>query len=333
MEFLYKLYSNNYFGIGLFIVITVLAFAFLIILFFGKKDEKERMAEKKELENYKKEKTTEQEIVNSNNLESIVLEQESPSMNEIDVSKLDTIPKDPFEQPLKEEESLNELDNEYSVNKEKVEEEYNFQEQIEPIETFQETPREELDPFVTSNIVLNTDYIEEPIMENSVEANEEMDLTSNIYSLDSIINEESNSIPENETFEDVLNKYDDREETELVNTSDYQQNASNNSGDGKDSTEWKVFNSSNESSKKMASPFSSVYLTKEQAEEKQEKMETENSYQQPSKPSFEMPKRVDLPKRSENASTINDNIISSLREEKNENILDQIEEDSYIIKK
>jgi hypothetical protein len=42
MEFLYRLYSYDYFGIGLFIVITILAFSFLIILFFGKKDEKTR---------------------------------------------------------------------------------------------------------------------------------------------------------------------------------------------------------------------------------------------------------------------------------------------------
>ena len=40
MEFLYKLYSNDFFGIGLFIVITILAFSFLVILFFGKKDQK-----------------------------------------------------------------------------------------------------------------------------------------------------------------------------------------------------------------------------------------------------------------------------------------------------
>ncbi len=39
---LYRLYSNENFGIGLFIVVTVLAFSFLIILFFGKKDEKDR---------------------------------------------------------------------------------------------------------------------------------------------------------------------------------------------------------------------------------------------------------------------------------------------------
>ena len=51
MDFLYKLYSYNYFGIGLFIVITILAFAFLVILFFGKKDEKTRRELEKVEEN------------------------------------------------------------------------------------------------------------------------------------------------------------------------------------------------------------------------------------------------------------------------------------------
>lgn len=54
MEFLYKLYESEYFGIGLFIVITILTFLFLVILFFGKKDEKVRKLEetkKLELEN------------------------------------------------------------------------------------------------------------------------------------------------------------------------------------------------------------------------------------------------------------------------------------------
>ena len=51
MKFLSKLYSNDYFGIGLFIVITILAFSFLVILFFGKKDEKARNAENNDFDN------------------------------------------------------------------------------------------------------------------------------------------------------------------------------------------------------------------------------------------------------------------------------------------
>ena len=45
MEFLSKLYESNFFGIGLFAVISVLVVTFLIVLFFGKKDEKKRKME------------------------------------------------------------------------------------------------------------------------------------------------------------------------------------------------------------------------------------------------------------------------------------------------
>ena len=51
MDFLTNLYSNDNFGIILFIVISILVLAFLIVLFFGKKDQKERkLAETKSLE-------------------------------------------------------------------------------------------------------------------------------------------------------------------------------------------------------------------------------------------------------------------------------------------
>ncbi len=40
MDFLNKLYESNYFGIGLFAVISFLVVTFLVVLFFGKKDEK-----------------------------------------------------------------------------------------------------------------------------------------------------------------------------------------------------------------------------------------------------------------------------------------------------
>ena len=45
MNFLDKLYSSNYFGIGLFAVIAFLVVTFLIVLFFGKKDQKKRKLE------------------------------------------------------------------------------------------------------------------------------------------------------------------------------------------------------------------------------------------------------------------------------------------------
>lgn len=45
MELLYKLYDMEYFAVGLLIVIAILVFLFLLILFFGKKDEKQRKLE------------------------------------------------------------------------------------------------------------------------------------------------------------------------------------------------------------------------------------------------------------------------------------------------
>lgn len=45
MKLLNKLYESNYFGIGLFAVISFLVVAFLIVLFFGKKDEQKRKME------------------------------------------------------------------------------------------------------------------------------------------------------------------------------------------------------------------------------------------------------------------------------------------------
>lgn len=50
MNFLDKLYESNYFGIGLFAVISFLVVTFLIVLFFGKRDEKKRLEATRELE-------------------------------------------------------------------------------------------------------------------------------------------------------------------------------------------------------------------------------------------------------------------------------------------
>lgn len=64
MDFLTKLYSNDNFGIILFTSISILVLAFLIILFFGKKDQKERkLAETKILNTNTNEEKKEKEEV------------------------------------------------------------------------------------------------------------------------------------------------------------------------------------------------------------------------------------------------------------------------------
>lgn len=308
MEFLYKLYSNNYFGIGLFIVITVLAFTFLIILFFGKRDQKvreEQALQKKKIESVSVKEETEQ-AVELNTVEPITLNEEvtaniEPSREEIEPISI--------EEPETEEE----------------------------IEIFKEKPMEEMDPFVTSNIVLNTDYIEERAIVDEVQESYP-NSTSDIYNLDSIINDDVVTVTDDESIDDVLNKYDAIEETmikEQPSVINSVENRVEANPVNSDESDLNVFESPSESLKKSSSPFSSVYLTKEEAETKTEEpvIEPTPVTQSPlRRTNFEMPKRMDLPKRS--ASAINESIISSMSTENNATSpFDNFEEDSYNIKK
>lgn len=295
MEFLYKLYSNNYFGIGLFIVITILAFAFLVILFFGKRDEKARIAKEKELENRTKTENIEsKEEITNDTLEAMTLDENSSLETEEIINEDKITLEDPKEESI--------------FEREPVLEETILDASREEPTYYEETPREEMDPFVTSNIVLNTDYImeEQPTMEELEK--EDFSKTSDIYNLNSIINE--NEIPnsEEETIDDVLNKYDAIEETILEEPTF--ETPEEIITPIVEESEVDVFARPDDSLKKASTPFSSVYLTKEEAETKTEEVVEESKPIMPSRAAFDLPKRVDLPKRS--AGAINENIISSL---------------------
>lgn len=295
MEFLYKLYSNNYFGIGLFIVITILAFAFLVILFFGKRDEKARIAKEKELENRTKTENIEsKEEITNDTLEAMTLDENSSLETEENINEDKITLEDPKEESI--------------FEREPVLEETILDTSREEPTYYEETPREEMDPFVTSNIVLNTDYImeEQPTMEELEK--EDFSKTSDIYNLNSIINE--NEIPnsEEETIDDVLNKYDAIEETILEEPTF--ETPEEIITPIVEESEVDVFARPDDSLKKASTPFSSVYLTKEEAETKTEEVVEESKPIMPSRAAFDLPKRVDLPKRS--AGAINENIISSL---------------------
>lgn len=307
MEFLYRLYSNNYFGIGLFIVITVLAFTFLIILFFGKKDQK--MREEKALQEKREASIPIQEETKEpvDTIEPITLNEEA-------VASIESVP---------EEESI--LTSESTMKEEAL----SFEEPVaEEIEIFEEKPMEEMDPFVTSNIVLNTDYITEPTKE---EQQSYPDTASDIYNLDSIINDDV--VDTEESIDDVLNKYDAIEETMIKEQPKaiISEEPRIETPSIKEEEDLNIFESPGEMQKKASTPFSSVYLTKEEAETKKEESVVESTPVTPSplsRPNFEMPKRMDLPKRSANA--INENIISSMS---TGSPFDNMEEDSYNINK
>ena len=278
MEFLYKLYSNNYFGIGLFIVITVLAFSFLVILFFGKKDEKKRKLN--------------EELKEINN--SIENKEDVSSLNNIIDNKLvDSI-------------KIEDEENKIITNDEPIFE-------MNESETFSEKPFEDMDEFVTSNLVLNSDLVsfEEP---EEVVISKEERKSSDIYNLDSLMNEteEYNINMEDETIDDVLNKYDAIEEkiidTKKENTFDVNKKVEikeeSNSNDN-------FFEKSIDNNKKSSTPFSSVYLTKDATPiENQIEKTKEEPVKTSTRPTFDLPKRMDLPKR--NTGAINENIISSM---------------------
>ena len=266
MEFLNKLYSNEYFGIGLFIVITILAFSFLVILFFGKKDEKARLEKEQNKENEVKiEEMKTEEATVPETMETITLNEEAPVVEETPVSEVteNTIEFTP----------LNPSASEPVVP------------QNEELEVFEEKRMEDLDPYVTSNLVLNTDYI-----------NEEQPVEQPIYT-EPI--HEVPTIEEEPSIDEVLSKYDAIEEQTLQEGSApvISEEPENN-----------IFTVP-EKEEKTSVPFSSVYLDKEEpkVEEPLEKVDLDQT-----RTLFELPKRVELPKRSDN--TINDNIISSMNE-------------------
>lgn len=167
MEFLYKLYENEYFGIGLFAIITVLLFLFLIILFFGKKDEKVRKLEetkKLELENINAFKEVEEM---KEKLDIPVIEQpiikEEVIENKVEPS---------FDNPFVEEPLKAELAEEFeSVNEESVED-INF-ELPDLTANKVEEPVNEENIFQTP--VLEETMFEEPLKEEIVEEKPETD--------------------------------------------------------------------------------------------------------------------------------------------------------------
>lgn len=264
MEFLNELYSNEYFGIGLFIVITILAFSFLVILFFGKKDEKARLEKETNKENEVKiEEIKPKETTTPEAMETIVLNEETPAIEE--------------EKVLEESEDTMEFT---PLNSSELEEPQN-----EELEVFEEKKLEDLDPFITSNLVLNTDYIN---VEDQIEE-------------PTYIESEVSTVEEEPSIDEVLSKYDAIEEQTLQEENTPVILEEQESG---------IFGEQ-EKEEKPTAPFSSVYLDKEETkvEEPENKVDLDKT-----RNLFELPKRVDLPKRSDNA--INDNIISSMNEHK-----------------
>lgn len=298
MEFLYRLYGNEYFGIGLFIVITILAFSFLVILFFGKKDEKER---NKEIENNVDAEMAPKEELQAEALETVDLPVENNTILE------------PVSEAI-----------------------------LEPVnESTTENMSIEIDPFVSSNMVLNSNLVEEIKIENPTEVvpeTEEKIEEENIFGempIEEPFNIELNlpeeSVEETQKEEETIDPFNITEpvisefETPVI----------------PEPVQNDIFAEPKEEAPKkvvMPTQFSSVYLTKEKEETPEIKEEQEEIAPIPLKPSFDLPKPLDLPKLNKESgvsSASNDNIIKPLNDANGNlsSIFENIEEDSYTIHK
>lgn len=185
MEFLYKLYETQYFGIGLFIVITILTFLFLVILFFGKKDEKVRKLEETKKLQLEQEPAFKEVNDNGASLDIPVIEQ---PLNEVSEQ---VEPIAPIEEPVVapiEEESANEFKMEVNESLQNIEPTVEVEEPTPAVEPILEPNNEvNLDDLFQTNGV-----IEEHVLEPVVEAQEE----NHIEEVQPVVNEEVTQVEE-----------------------------------------------------------------------------------------------------------------------------------------
>ena len=155
MDFLNKLYESNYFGIGLFAVISFLVVTFLIVLFFGKRDEK-------------KIKLEETNKLNINNDENTFKETTAPTPIEINPTPVEPINYDVPTEPIMpvnlEEESKENLINPI-INSENIAPvaPLNYEEPATPIIEEKEEPivfETPVDPIINEPVVTPMETIE-----------------------------------------------------------------------------------------------------------------------------------------------------------------------------
>lgn len=313
MEFLYKLYSNNYFGIGLFIVITVLAFSFLIILFFGKKDEKARNTEM--MNNVEE---------NAKMLNSLEEKKEVPPINqslEKEEQRVEEIPLEPMSIQEEDLGTISLTNNNEDIKQIDIEE-YTPNEMYDTLERKENLPEDE------STLYKEYSSQEEPtVFERS------------------ILEEPEYNIPlyeeKEESIEDVLNKYEAVEENIPI----VEEPLENNKRDVQSENDLHIFPSAEDLGKEepikktpSSSIFSSVYLNSEE-KNNQEDAKKESIPRRtitPTRPQFELPKMADLPKRNNNMEQSPESIINKTAIESKEEkttVFGNVEEDSYWLDK
>lgn len=188
-ELLNKLYSYEYFGVYLMISILVLVVLFIVILFFGKKDQKNR-----EIEATKKLQQIENDTFKEDSIENAVevntLSQETLENDTIIVPNINTI----------------ETDNDLS------------DEIPEPVLPVQEEVVEEIKDVTTNEIIeplVESESVEEPAIEPVIETEEPM-LNTEIMPMEAPIVEEKHDEIPMPTIEPVITNDDVNEITPLL---------------------------------------------------------------------------------------------------------------------
>lgn len=325
MEFLYKLYSNDYFGIGLFIVITILAFSFLVILFFGKKDEKAR---KEELNN------NVGTINNSNNQINQPMEQQNLQESLSSMTLASNPTPNPVEEPINQP-----IPNgnpgffaNTNVSSEQPKENNEVQFAQQPVEP-------NIDPFNSAPIL--TESVS-PSLEESKAAEPMFAMPEENVKTSPMVEEEIPAL--NQSFFDQSPE-STNSELPIFDQSPIVEPTNQNSPIIEEKREENIFSPSNleDTNKKMGNPqFSSVYVnntvdapTNIISNNPTPDNTSSTVVPKPLKPEFDLPKPFDLPKLNKDSNTSNDSIIKASNTVKtNENltnIFGNLEEDSYNI--
>lgn len=303
MNFLDKLYSSNYFGIGLFAVIAFLVVTFLIVLFFGKKDQKKRKLEetqKLEANNTFKETSVPTPVEIPTNPEPVApinLEVESNSMVEPVQSVIEPNIATPIEPitPIMPVAPINDINNDNNneyIDNLKIE---------EPTISKIETPK--VEPIINHNSVIKEEPIQKVMEPTRIELPKEPTHVIN-ESIKPIINEEVTPIIKEETptlqinEEPVINTYykpTEKIETEKIKVPniDFDALAKSISKEldelEKDSKKYEevtvtpISQVTNSNPSIKPQTFSSVYV--------------KEPIKEPVKEKIELPKKIDLPAR------------------------------------
>lgn len=272
MKFLENLYEMENFGLYLFAIIGILIVLFMIVLLLGKRDEKKRKEEeKKEIENntnVTQDTNITQETNNTLDTNTKVEdEQNSTSFafhDEVIPSPVEAPVSAPVQNVTLEEESIPEVKEPVFTTTNSV-----LNDDVPSIE-HEEQPKLEETPVVNVVTEETTPKVEAPVKEFDFDA-----LASAISrELESI---EKKEIPKVEEPKTINSNFKTYEPVDL---------------EAKEEIKEEVKNEPVKPRPVMPTVFSSVYVNREKEVKEPEKKE-----EQPVKPSFDLPKMVDLPKK------------------------------------